>query len=159
LHIPLTLLRYKRLTKFPQKDIDNTKFEHLQNENDKEDAQAMGVATAEQSKGIDDSMAIDPNEEALREALEDDLMADRDEVVENANHDIDAESAEDLRKLNDEDFPNQDQEKHAGALIGKATQAQDSSEDSILKAQASLSAEEEEQPGDRDIAPEMDHLS
>ncbi|KAF2112738.1 hypothetical protein BDV96DRAFT_580311 [Lophiotrema nucula] len=71
-------------------DMADAEFEHLQDENDEADTQALGTATEEQAKALDHDMALPVNEEEKIPARPE----DKDESLQEGEGDIDMQDAE-----------------------------------------------------------------
>ena len=88
-------------------------MEHLRDENDKEDTQALGGASEEQACNLDESMAINSG------AHDDEIWAEEPDVnlEENEEQNLSNEDP-DHPNMMDEDYHNNDGQSH-GATIGK----------------------------------------
>lgn len=123
-------------------DLDNetSEFQHLQDENAETDAQALGTATEDQAKALDESMAVDEESKDLPEEFQpDEVQAD------DIEHDI--MEVEDLSTLKDQEQTDA-YEGRAGAMIKQSNPDLDAVLDSSAQVQ---DVEEDVEEVDREL--------
>ncbi|KAK0118514.1 hypothetical protein ONS95_007405 [Cadophora gregata] len=104
---------------------ETSEFQHLQDENAEADAQALGTATEEQAKALDESMAVDEESKELPEQFQPDEVE-----TDDVEHDVmDVEEPSTPK----EQEPSDAYEGRAGAMIKQANPVND--EDLDAKAQ------------------------
>ncbi|KAK0622968.1 hypothetical protein B0T14DRAFT_476182 [Immersiella caudata] len=85
-------------------DMAKTEFQHLQDENAEADAQALGTATDEEVRPMDDAMAIDNDmDDGQNQALLDDTVADEETKQDVEMEDMDLTELADASKKDRED--------------------------------------------------------
>lgn len=77
-------------TEKPAEDMSKAEFQHLQDETAEADAQALGTATNEEAKPMDDAMAIDTEMDEGK----DQIMPEEEEKEEEAEVDVEMENVE-----------------------------------------------------------------
>lgn len=121
----------------PDADMAKAEFQHLQDENAEADTQALGAATDEETRPMDDAMAIDNDmEDDGRNPLLDDAVADDD----TKQDDVDME---DMDLTDPQDSANKDRE---DGRSGVATRqgAMDDGEDAKPRTEADADEEDEQ---------------
>ncbi|KAL5322228.1 hypothetical protein ACEPPN_010200 [Leptodophora sp. 'Broadleaf-Isolate-01'] len=96
---------------------ETSEFQHLQDENAEADAQALGTATEEQAKALDESMAVDEESKELPEQFQPDEVENDD--VEHDGMDVEEPSTP------KEQEPSDAYEGRAGAMIKQANPDRD----------------------------------
>ncbi|KAI9675420.1 MAG: hypothetical protein M1817_001324 [Caeruleum heppii] len=86
---------------------DEAEFEHLQEEDDTGDTQALGAASAEQARAIDESMALNADDAHMLEENDEDQSVSGDDKD---------DGLEESRPMPDQ--PQEDKERRQGAMIG-----------------------------------------
>ncbi|KAK0646139.1 hypothetical protein B0T16DRAFT_352277 [Cercophora newfieldiana] len=85
-------------------DMGKTEFQHLQDENAEADAQALGTATGEEVRPMDDAMAIDNKmDDGQNQAILDDAVADEETKQDVEMEDMDLTEPADASKKDRED--------------------------------------------------------
>ncbi|KAJ2895800.1 hypothetical protein MKZ38_006154 [Zalerion maritima] len=97
-------------------DLGKQEFQHLQDENSQEDAQAMGGAKDEDAHPFDDSMAIDDEETAGPQAMQEDKQEDED-ASQADKMDVD----EPINKTDNESKGKDEEDPRSGSAIQKGT--------------------------------------
>ncbi|CUS14036.1 unnamed protein product [Tuber aestivum] len=97
---------------FDNMELDDPEFEHLPDEETVTDTQALGAATEEQARSLDDSMAIDSGTAQRQETFEHDESDPRGDNV----------ADDEMKDFEDRDVDNPDsaEECSVGAIIGKS---------------------------------------
>jgi len=127
---------------FCEQELDDADLQHLKDDEEKEDTQAMGGASEDQARNLDDSMAIDSG------AQEHETYADENkEQTPEAEDAQDDTMEEDLDKAKDMTHEENSREKGsiAGATIGNESEkpgARDSLDDETLVNDEEMSDEE-----------------
>ncbi|CZT51110.1 related to midasin (AAA ATPase) [Rhynchosporium secalis] len=115
---------------------ETSEFQHMQDENAEADAQALGTATEEQAKALDESMAVDEESKELPEQFQPDDVETDD--VERDGMDIEEPSTP------KEQEPSDAYEGRAGAMIKQANPALEEDLDARAQMQEDLEEDVEE---------------
>jgi midasin len=99
-------------------NLDNTEFQHLQDENAEADTQALGTATEDQARALDESMALDEETADMPDQFQ------PDEAEEYDINDNDATDVEEYSSPKEQEASDA-YEGRAGAMIKQAKEDQD----------------------------------
>ena len=122
----------------PDPDADASEFQHLQDEDAEADNQAMGTATEEQARALDESMAVDQESKEMPDQFQPDEVE-----TDDINHDdvMDLEETPEPK----EQEPSDAYEGRAGAMIKQANEDRDEDlDDPRARVQEDIEEEVEE---------------
>jgi midasin len=107
-------------------DMDDAEFEHLQNEAEESDAQALGAANEDQAKAIDEEAGVSTND---KEQRDDFVPEDEEEEIEAYRPDEDVEMG-DREEDDDKQNPEGGVDNIPNAFVGQTNSGNDNMDDS-----------------------------